>query len=727
MIVLPAREELRRPAAVDVVHAGMGGNLDGTHRDPPQSGPMREGRANMGIHGDRVSLEVLQERKTFRVRATFDTAGGRDIVDLGPLFYIETARGCKAYPEVCRKRSPSPDGVLTLEGRGWDEDKLRLDFECTCGEDGVSFMVRWAGMVTKKDAPADIVTTPIARVAARVTSEVPLEMRSLLLLDVPLGEGKSSEEGDQPYRAGVVDGSPVVVPERSLFCGLEHPRAKNVIEEGSRRAAGFILHPISDFGYSAAVGKFDPSRGPSSLFRTFSDYIEMIRASSFHSWLHYNTWYDLRYRPCIDAEVGGRDPYCEYSKKFTEDNVNQRISAIATALEEEGVRLDGVLLDDGWDDWDTLWGVDKKAFPSGDLSKVAKKAQEEHNVKLGVWMSPFGGYQEASRRRVLHGLKMGYEVDLERRTFTLAGKKYSKVFSDQALMFVENDNVVFFKFDGIAGGQFSKGADKYAGEVDSLFKLILDIRRRGKGSIVWINLTIGTWPSPYWLIYGDSIWKDGYDVGLAGWGNRRDMHITERDASVYQNVVQRGLLMPIANLMLHGILQSRANEAGYLLQDSIADIKSFKTEVLTYFFSGVGLQELYIQPEELTKEYWKILADGVRFHGKFQSILRQVQWIGGDPERGQLYGWATSNNSDGVFGMRNPGTFSRKARASLRHMWGISGNSSWRLTSLFDTPQLPPQFATVSLDDEITLSADPLSFVAFHATRVADNGSNNQS
>lgn len=49
--------------------------------------------------------------------------------------------------------------------------------------------------------------------------------------------------------------------------------------------------------------------------------------------------YDLRYKPCIDAEVGGHDPYCEYSKKFTEDNVNERINAIATALEGEGVSL----------------------------------------------------------------------------------------------------------------------------------------------------------------------------------------------------------------------------------------------------------------------------------------------------------------------------------------------------------------------------------------------------
>lgn len=35
-----------------------------------------------------------------------------------------------------------------------------------------------------------------------------------------------------------------------------------------------------------------------------------------------------------------------------------------------------------------------------------------------------------------------------------------------------SSQVVFFKFDGIAGGQFSKGADKYAGEVDSLIKLV---------------------------------------------------------------------------------------------------------------------------------------------------------------------------------------------------------------------------------------------------------------
>ncbi|KAF4667312.1 hypothetical protein FOL47_003635, partial [Perkinsus chesapeaki] len=385
VIALPKREELRGVPM---------GTLEDAFRLGVNVLPRSPGRSisdgeKMRIEGDRVGLEVLENGKAFEARAVFD-GDEDDAVDLGTLFYIETTDGCKAYPEVCRaSEGDSEEEVLTLEGRGWNKKRLRIDFECRCDND-VSLSVKWTGMVTAIERTESLVVTPVARVAVRIISDAPLELKSLLLLDIPLDDSKRSED-NEPYKTGVVDGSPVVIPERSLFCGLEHPRAKNTIDEGSGRVAGFIRRPILDFGYSAAVGKFDPRKGSSSLFKTFADYVEMIRAAPYHSWLHYNTWYDLRYKPCIEVEVGGKDPFCEYSKKFTEDNINQRIDAIATSLEKNGVKLDGVLLDDGWDDWDTLWGVNKKAFPRGDLSEVARRAQEKHGVKLGVWMSPFGG------------------------------------------------------------------------------------------------------------------------------------------------------------------------------------------------------------------------------------------------------------------------------------------------------------------------------------------------
>jgi hypothetical protein len=99
-----------------------------------------------------------------------------------------------------------------------------------------------------------------------------------------------------------------------------------------------------------------------------------------------------------------------------------------------------------------------------------------------------------------------------------------------------------FKFDGIGGGLGVSGAGEFVADFEAMLLLIQNLRRRveaiareeprrsvldceeaagsGQGNgkkrkRLWINLTIGSWPSPFWLFWTDSIWKDGIDVGQA--------------------------------------------------------------------------------------------------------------------------------------------------------------------------------------------------------------------
>ncbi len=88
---------------------------------------------------------------------------------------------------------------------------------------------------------------------------------------------------------------------------------------------------------------------------------EIVRAAPFHSLLHYQSWYDLQ------RDVREGDNYVQ----FSEENVKQQVhgvicfgnslgnfsSDVYIALKRLDIELDGFLLDDGWDDWNTLWGV----------------------------------------------------------------------------------------------------------------------------------------------------------------------------------------------------------------------------------------------------------------------------------------------------------------------------------------------------------------------------------
>src|SRR6201999_4608065 len=116
-------------------------------------------------------------------------------------------------------------------------------------------------------------------------------------------------------------------------------------------------------------------------------------------------------------------------------------------------------------------------------------------------------------------------------------------------------------------------------------------RLRQEKPDIYINMTSGTSPSPFWLRYADSIWRGGEDHSFAGVGTERQRWITYRDGHTYQGIVQKGPLFPLSSLMLHGILY--AKQAKGLSSDPGND---FADEVHSYFGGGTQLQELYVTP-----------------------------------------------------------------------------------------------------------------------------------
>jgi len=67
-------------------------------------------------------------------------------------------------------------------------------------------------------------------------------------------------------------------------------------------------------------------------------------------------------------------------------------------------------------------------------------------------------------------------------------------------------------------------------------QLIREIRK--KRPSIWINLSTGTWPSPFWLMHADCIWRRGHDhffVKRDGKpeGAPREDWITYRDGQTY--------------------------------------------------------------------------------------------------------------------------------------------------------------------------------------------------
>ena len=137
----------------------------------------------------------------------------------------------------------------------------------------------------------------------------------------------------------------------------------------------------------------------------------------------------------------------------------------------------------------------------------------------------------------------------------MAGPKYYERFRGLCLKVLREQGVNHFKFDGIGAGS-DKGAGSAIRDFEAMLRLLAELRAIRPD--LYINQTTGTWPSPFWLLHADSIWRGGDDHSFAGAGSDRQQWITYRDGDVYERVVRRTQFYQLKTLMQHRIIYARS-------------------------------------------------------------------------------------------------------------------------------------------------------------------------
>jgi hypothetical protein len=445
---------------------------------------------------------------------------------------------------------------------------------------------------------------------------------SALKDDLPIAEVRLFD-GNLPGAKviGSVKGSPVTAGD--LFLGFEDPLSECHVKEtvtcGMKRE--LPLRKGQTVAYSLVIGVSPPGQ----MRRAFLNYVERERAHPYRTFLHYNTWYDIGFGKPYDAAA-----------------VIDVIDAFGSELvRKRGVKLDSFLLDDGWDNPQSTWQMNA-SFPGG-LAAVNRAARAIGGA-IGVWLSPWGGYEEAKEQRIAFGRKNGFEMN--EGGFALSGPKYYARFREVSLDFI-GDGVNQFKIDGTGNVDSVFPGSNFDSDFAAAISLISDWRV--KKPDLYVNLTTGTYPSPFWLRYADSIWRGGDDHSFAGVGSWREKWITYRDVQTYKNIVQAGPLFPLNSLMLHGMIF--AKQAEHLDSDPEND---FSNEVHDYFGTGTQLQEMYISHALLSPKNWDVLAEAANWSRRNADVLRDTHWVGGDPGKLEVYGWAAWSKEKAILTLRNP-------------------------------------------------------------------------
>jgi hypothetical protein len=491
--------------------------------------------------------------------------------------------------------------------------------------------------------------------------------------DLPIAEVRLLHFADPTAHVeGTVKGSPVA--SENMFFGFENPLSISTVRDREVTASLFRDLPLragQSITYSSVIG----TSRPGQLRRAFLTYIESERPRPYQPFLHYNSWFDLGYQNRFD-EAGALD----------------RINAFGQQLTvARHVQLDSFLFDDGWDDPTTLWGFNS-GFPNGFTKAGAAAAQ--YKAGIGVWLSPWGGYSNQKKQRIAYGREHGYEILHD--GYALSGPKYFEKFEDTCLTMIGQYNVNQFKFDGTGNANSVFPGSAFDSDFDAAIHLIERLRKEKPA--IFINLTTGTTASPFWLFYADSIWRGGEDHDFSGVGTPRQRWITYRDAQTYKNIVRQGPLFPLNSLMLHGIVY--AKQAKDLTTDPGND---FADEVHSYFGTGTQLQEMYITPSLLSPTNWDTLAEAARWSRSHADTLKDVHWIGGDPDQQQIYGWAAWSPREGVITLRNPSNSPQEFSVDVANVFELrpSDPATYKVHSVWkDEKNLSQKFASEMRTDQ---------------------------
>jgi hypothetical protein len=467
-------------------------------------------------------------------------------------------------------------------------------------------------------------------------------------------------------------GQPVVfqVGQGGAFFGLEYPTSDNNTKQekgntliqcrqeiGSKIDAPWIESEWAVIGLT-----------PNSYVKYwFMKYVESIRVAPVKPYTLYNSWYDLR-----AADYPSKTPTPE-NVVMNEKNILRIIDLIRkNMIEKNNIKLDAFVLDDGWDTYKSDWVLRKEQFPNG-IKPIVDELRKT-NTELGMWFGPTGGYS-ARMDRINWMKDHGYEVVGKGKDYSmlcLAGRNYSSIFNKRVTDFTK-EGVGYFKWDGI---QFSCSEPDHGHQVgiysrravmESVIEKCSAVRAINPS--MYLNITSGTWLSPWWVKYANQIWMDGEDYGYADVPSisARDAAITYRDFVFYDDFKVKDLWFPISNLMAGGIIKGNLEKLG----GENEPLDKFTTEAVLYFARGVSMYELYISPDLLTDAEWTAMSKAISWAKDRFPLLSQGEMIGGDPRKRETYGYVHFNGNKGIIAARNPYIIPNKLKVDLNPAYGL--------------------------------------------------------
>lgn len=521
-------------------------------------------------------------------------------------------------------------------------------------------------------------------------------------------------QGASHWKPGL--GQPVYTSRSASFWGVEFPAATNAVE-GRVIYCGYSPAVVLKAGdtyttYSGVVGMAD---APDFTDDAFYEYIDRIRIRPARLQIQYNSWFDFGQSVSSEKFVGSLQ------------TVHEEL------VEKRGCpALNAYVIDDGWQDagktadWrNGVWTVNPK-FQSD--FKDCFLAVDGANSQLGLWLSPASilGARPMVPRMGEYGwesLGMG---------MSMTGPVYMQKLEERILELARM-GVSYFKFDGLFGhlntrdfevkGRGTaympqlgvsdfKGNEKELNDArynelkeyylcngtERLMKIFKKLH--GINPDIFLAITNGAYLSPWWMQYVDVVWL--INAGDAASGNSRTQELVYRDGIYYQIWEQENTKFPMNSIFNHEPKKTSTGEPE----------QTFRDYLFMNLSRGTGFIELYIKTQKLSASDWDVMAEGVKWAYRMFPAFRHVRMHGGDPRKGDVYGYTAWDKKRGYISFHNPSDVPQEYVFVLDRKHGVPEDlkrglrCSSPLSS--DVSRFPAQ---VRYGDEIRLTLQPQEIV----------------
>jgi hypothetical protein len=186
--------------------------------------------------------------------------------------------------------------------------------------------------------------------------------------------------------------------------------------------------------------------------------------------------------------------------------------------------------------------------------------------------------------------------------------------------------------------------------VDATIRLLSGTRAKRPG--IFLSVTSGINLSPWWLWHADALWMGHGDYNH-DWSfpqsTDRQAEMTYRDEKLYRRLHIERVPLPPSALMTHGIIRGRLDET-----NPPYDADDWSDYVVLTLGRGTELQELYLSPEVMEQGAWNILGQAILWAQRHAETFAHTVMVGGNPGRGEVYGYAHWSAGMGIFVYRNP-------------------------------------------------------------------------